>query len=98
MTIGAVVLKEFRSEDGANRVSKLVKIYDLLKRKGVPNVDTLERSSTGTQGRCPYVHLSPVGLDTLPQSGSESFDAIVCVLQALTVRYACLYIYPLTSL
>ena len=87
MTIDALVKKEFRSGDGANRVSKLVNIYNLLERKGVLNVDTLVSFSAQTQDCFPHVYLSPVGLDTVPQSGSESFDAIVCVLVALKVRY-----------
>jgi len=73
--------------DTADCVSKLVNIYALLKLKEVPNVDTLERSNTKTEGRSPRVYLSPVGLNRVPQSGPEVFDAIVCVLEALKVRY-----------
>jgi len=85
MTIGDFVRKEFRGVDATDRVSKLVSIYGLLKLKEVPNVDGLERSKT--EGRFPRVYLSPVGLDRVPQSGPEVFDAVACVLEALEVRY-----------
>ncbi|PVF91819.1 hypothetical protein CPB86DRAFT_270995 [Serendipita vermifera] len=81
MSISAVVRKEFRHTDAVERVSKLVKIYDLLKFKGVPNVDTL--ISSDTEHDHPHVYLSPVGIETLPKSGSEAFCAVVCVLEAL---------------
>jgi hypothetical protein len=84
MTIGAVVKKEFRHPDAAARVRKLVEIYELLKLKQVPNVDTLDRAEIREE--YPYVLLSPVGCDVSPSSGSEAFNAVVCVLQALKVR------------
>jgi len=80
-----VVKKEFKSSDAVERVNKLVAIYQLLKHKGVPNVDTLDKHNI-THDR-PYVQLSPVGIDTSPNSGLESFDAVCCVLQALKVCY-----------
>ena len=80
-------MKEFRHEDAADRVSKLVDIYDLLKLKNVPNVDTLKLFNKNTERYFPYVHLSPVGVDTTPQCASEAFYVLVCVLEALKVRY-----------
>jgi hypothetical protein len=91
INIGAVVRKEFRHEDALARVSKLIEIYDLLKSKQVPNVDTLDRAETVDDGKTeefyPHVQLSPVGCDVAPKSGSEAFDAVACLLQALKVRY-----------
>ena len=88
MTIGSVVKKEFRHTDAADRVYKLVGIYNLLKRKNVPNVDTLVSFNIEPEeNQYPYVHLSPVGVDAMPHSGAEAFDAVVCVLEALKVRY-----------
>jgi hypothetical protein len=84
MTIGAVVRKEFKHADAVKRVSHLVEIYELLKLKKVPNVDTLQ--SFDIKSANPHVYLSPVGIDTLPESGLEAFDAVFCVLQALKVR------------
>jgi hypothetical protein len=85
MTIGAVVKKEFKHPDAVARVSKLIDIYKLLKLKQVPNVDALDHAETAAEH--PYVLLSPVGCDASPNSGSEAFNAVVCVLQALKVRY-----------
>jgi hypothetical protein len=84
MTIGAVVKKEFRHPDAATHVSKSIEIYNLLKVKQVPNVDILDHAEIREE--CPYVLLSPVGCDVSPNSGSEAFNAVVCVLQALKVR------------
>ena len=82
LSIGAkVVMKQFLGDDATRRISHLTKIYQLLKDKGVPNVDTLESSQDDR------IFLSPVGLDVLPKSGSEAFDAIVGVLNALKVCY-----------
>jgi hypothetical protein len=85
LNIGAVVRKEFRHPDAVARVSKLIEIYKLLKFKQVPNVDTLEHAET--REHYPYVVLSPVGYDVPPSSGSEAFNAVVCVLEALKVRH-----------
>ena len=87
MIIGATVQKEFRSEDSADHVSHLVKIYNLLKWKRVLNVDELVSSSTQTEDSHLHIYLKPVGLHTAPQSGSESFSVIYCVLVALKVCY-----------
>ncbi|PVF98299.1 hypothetical protein CPB86DRAFT_733261 [Serendipita vermifera] len=72
--------------DAVERVSKLVEIYDLLKSKDVPNVDKLK--SSDIEHDHPHVYLSPVGIDTLPNSGSEAFCAVVCVLEALKVMHS----------
>jgi hypothetical protein len=83
ITIGAVVMKEFEHPDGVARVLNLVKIYQLLKEKRVPNVDALHEYSTEP----PYVMVTPVAMDQTPQSGFEAFNAVVCVLQALKVCF-----------
>ena len=85
VTIGAIVMKEFKHDGAVQRVTKLVEIYDLLKMKGVPNVDTLVKYKL--DGRHPWVHLEPVGIHTLPKSGFECFSAVTCVLKALEVRF-----------
>ncbi len=63
----------------------MVVIYDSLKRKKVPNVDTLDSYNVDVDD--PHVFLSPVGAGVLPESGPEAFSAVVCVLEALKVRY-----------
>jgi hypothetical protein len=85
MTISNVVKKEFIGVNGVQRVSDLITIYDLLKQKGVPHVDTLNSFNLNNDHSC--VYLSPVGIEVFPVSGSEAFSAVVCVLKALKVRY-----------
>jgi hypothetical protein len=85
MSIAAVVRKEFRHPDTVTHVSNLIEIYKLLRLKQVPNVDTLDHAET--QEFYPHVHLSPVGYNAHPQSGSEALIAVVCVLEALKVRH-----------
>jgi len=62
----------------------LIDIYKLLKDKQVPNVDVLCKHYTGPSS--PYVTMTPVGMDAIPKSGIEAFNAVVCILQALMVR------------
>jgi hypothetical protein len=86
VSVGAAVKKRFMQPDAVDRVSKLVEIYDVLKAKQVPNVDTLDQANKAATP--PYVQLSPVGYDVLPNSGSDSFNSVVCVLEALRVRHS----------
>ena len=85
MTIDGVVKKRFMRGDAGQRVSRLEIIYGLLSSKKVPNVDSLV--SCDPNGSPPYVTLSPVGSPGPPDSGAEAFSAVVCVLEALKVRY-----------
>ena len=85
MTIGNVIRKQFMGSDAVQRANQLIEIYKLLKLKGVPNVDTLDGFKP--ESKPTQVFLSPVGTPTLPGSGSEAFDSVVCVLQALKVSY-----------
>ena len=79
ITFGAsTVLKEFMGANAVQRVSDLVAIYNLLKEKEVPYVDTLHSYKLQTD---------PPGVDRFPTSGPEVFNAVVCVLKALKVRY-----------
>ena len=95
MSFGAgSIRKEFWHTDAAARVSKLVDIYKLLESKQVPNVDNLDHFEIGGN-HPPHVHLSPLGIDRLPESGSESLDVVVCVLEALKVRYGVFHIHHL---
>jgi hypothetical protein len=86
MTIGGnVIRKEFKGTNPIQHISGLVKIYKLLKKKGVPHVNTL--FSSNLESNPPHIYLSLVGDDRLPTSGSEAFNAVVCVLKALKVHY-----------
>ena len=80
-----VVFKEFRGANGAQCVTRLITIYGLLTSKRVPHVDTLVEYNL--QHGYPSVQLEPVGVAGLPDSGSQAFCAVVCVLKALQVRY-----------
>jgi hypothetical protein len=85
LTIGAAVKKEFMHSDGVARVLKLVDIYKLLEEKVVPNVDALRNYSR--EPPCPYVMVTPVGIDEYPESGIDAFAAVACILEALKVRF-----------
>jgi hypothetical protein len=67
-------------------IQRLTRVYDLLKSKGVPNVDCLEMSHV-ERGRNPtaFAYLGPKGISTLPKSIGQVFDAIGCILEALVV-------------
>ena len=85
MTIDDVVKKRFMRDDAGQRISHLEIIYGLLSSKKVPNVDSLV--SCDSHSSPPHVNLSPVGSPGPPDSGAEAFSAVVCVLEALKVRY-----------
>jgi len=85
MYIHDVVFKVFEGDNGTQRVASLIAIYELLTLKCVPHVDTLVGSNL--QDGCPSVQLKPVGVAGLPDSGSQAFRAVVCVLKALQVHY-----------
>ena len=61
ITIGAsIILKEFKSANAVWRVSDLVAIYNLLKKKEVPQVDSLRTFKL--ESNPPHVYLEPVVL------------------------------------
>lgn len=85
MIIGAVVQKQFMRprREVIHCVTHLVDIYNVLAQKQVPNVDTLVEFNVDVNH--PYVVTEPVGIDQFPESGTELFNAAVCVLEALQV-------------
>lgn len=88
MIIGAVVQKQFMRprREVIHCVTHLVDIYNVLAQKQVPNVDTLVEFNVDVNH--PYVVTEPVGIDQFPESGTELFNAAVCVLEALQVMHA----------
>ncbi|CAB4382106.1 unnamed protein product [Rhizophagus irregularis] len=77
----AQVLKVlYNDDDVKNRIQKLVNLYEKLEKKGVPNIDHLD--CYNKEGD--IVYLSPKGLKVVPKNQQELFEAIVCVLEALT--------------
>ena len=95
ITIGGAAKKEFMDADSVTHVRKLVDIYKLLEETQVPNVDALyDYSSSGRP--YPYITVTPVGMDAIPLSGSEAFNAVICILQALKV-YILSYSPPVIS-
>ncbi|KAG8811075.1 hypothetical protein FRC19_004115 [Serendipita sp. 401] len=85
VTIGVAVKKRFTQPDAVNHVLHLEAIYDLLKKKKVPNTDELVNINTTTD---PHIMTKPVGVDCVPRTGAELFQAAICVLQALKVMHA----------
>ena len=73
------------SDDGEERVKHLKAIYTSLISKGVPNVDRLKKVEIQHDIHGPYVDLEPRGIDAGPKSPLDVQNAVVCVLEALTV-------------
>ncbi|CAG8725312.1 10570_t:CDS:2, partial [Dentiscutata erythropus] len=65
------------------RVEKLKNVYNLLKKKGVPNVDNLLQAKN-EKGE---VYLGPKGMSVRPKNQRELLEAIVCILEALVVMH-----------
>jgi hypothetical protein len=90
VTIGAsVIKKKFKQVDGMSHVAHLLIIYDLLKKKKVPNTDELIKVDTNGD---PYILTKPIGEDRPLRTGAELFQATICILNALNVSlifYSC---------
>ncbi|GBC49943.2 crinkler (CRN) family protein [Rhizophagus irregularis DAOM 181602=DAOM 197198] len=80
---GTGVKKTYLFGNIQTRVQKLVNLYEKLVRKEVPNIDHLDcyKKESGS------VHLSPKGLQVVPNNQQELFEAIICVLEALVVLH-----------
>ena len=76
------VKKTFEGPDRDAKLQKLKSVYDILKAKAVPNVDSLSLSfSDDTHGTVAY--LEPRGISTIPINAQEVYEAICCILEAL---------------
>jgi hypothetical protein len=78
---GAGVKKTYLFDNIQERVLKLVNLYEILKKKGVPNTDRLVcyNNESGS------VYLTPKGLQAVPKNQQELLEAIICILEALVV-------------
>ena len=81
---GTNIRKTYHGSDRLTKIQRLAQIYDVLKSKGVPNVDHLASWHVG-KGGDPTAYLEPKGVSTLPKSLEQVFDAIGCILEALVV-------------
>lgn len=84
---GTGVKKTYLFGNIQTRVQKLVNLYEKLVRKEVPNIDHLDcyKKESGS------VHLSPKGLQVVPNNQQELFEAIICVLEALVVSMLAIF-------
>jgi hypothetical protein len=80
------VRKTYRGENGVARVTHLKTIYELLKRKLVPNVDSLCLHKS-KDSSCGIVYLQPRGSNAPPKFVQDVVDAIMCVLEALVIMH-----------
>lgn len=75
------IKKTYHGDLGQKRVRMIKNIYDQLKEKGVPHVDTL------TYEDSPAIYLEPRGIDIKPGNEKALLQAVTCVLQALKVLH-----------
>ncbi|KAF8324425.1 uncharacterized protein EI90DRAFT_3075323 [Cantharellus anzutake] len=80
------IRKFYRIEDEL-KISFLESIYDKLKAKGVPNVDTLTRIEMSHPEHGCFVELAPRGDPSGPESAEDVKNAVICVLEALQVSH-----------
>jgi hypothetical protein len=73
------IRKIYLGDHATEHVRHLENIYNMLQEKRVPNVDRLTHSFDTT------VYLEPKGVGVQPSNENEILEAIICVLQALTV-------------
>jgi len=82
---GKNVKKTFEGPDRYARLQKVKSVYDILKAKAVPNVDSLSLSfSDDTHGT--VVYLEPRGIGVAPMDAREVYEAVCCILEALVVN------------
>jgi hypothetical protein len=80
-----MIQKRYTQDNGGAYVRHLVGIYDLLKRKNVPNVDQLEQYFIDDADRGSVVYLGPKGINNVPRRANEVAEAVICILEALVV-------------
>jgi hypothetical protein len=86
VTIGmACVQKKYTMPNRVSRIRHLRNIYDVLKRKNVPNVDNLNLAHDDDKRLGSAAFFSPRGINKPPTTGIEVTQAILCVLNALIV-------------
>ncbi|KAF8330078.1 uncharacterized protein EI90DRAFT_3061505 [Cantharellus anzutake] len=80
------IRKIYRVEDKL-KVSFLESIYNKLKAKGVPNIDTLTRIEMSHPEHGCFVELAPRGDPSGPKSAEDVKNAVICVLEVLQVSH-----------
>ncbi|KAG9294512.1 hypothetical protein G9A89_008622 [Geosiphon pyriformis] len=76
----------YHGPDGEQCTQKLRNIYNMLKNEHVPNVDNLILSYTDNDHGC-VAYLAPKGMSVRPNTQKELLEAIICVLEALSVMH-----------
>ena len=81
---GTSIKKTYHGPDGEQCIQKLWNIYNMLRSEHVPNVDDLILSYTDNDHGC-VAYLAPKGMSVRPNTQKELLEAIICVLEALSV-------------
>ena len=84
--LGWSCVTKIYSVRGPSRISHLRVIYDLLRQKGVPNVDGLLNSYENDPRYGSIAYLQPKGVNRDPTSPQEVRQAVLCLLETLVVR------------
>ncbi|KIM44388.1 hypothetical protein M413DRAFT_24899 [Hebeloma cylindrosporum] len=85
---GKSIKKTFEGPQRYAKLQRLKDVYDLLKAKAVPNVDSISASSSFTDDtHSAAVFLEPRGISTSPSNGLQVIEAICCILEALVVMH-----------
>jgi hypothetical protein len=71
-------VKEFTTPDSRERLDRLCRVYNLLKKKEVPHTDWLVHHKEPATAV-----LAPRGIARLPQTEDELISALICVLECL---------------
>jgi hypothetical protein len=90
--LGLSYITKVYNVDGTSRISHLRAIYDLLRQKAVPNVDSLLNFYADDRQYGSVAYLQPKGMNRAPTSHQEVQQAVLCLLEALVVhiRILCL--------
>jgi hypothetical protein len=84
--LGSSCITKTYNVDGPSRISHLLVIYDLLRQKAVPNVDSLLNFYIDDPHYGSVAYLQPRGVNRAPTSHQEVQQAVLCILEALVVR------------
>lgn len=83
--LGSSLVTKIYNVDGPSRISHLRAIYDLLRHKAVPNVDSLVNFHTDDAHYGSVAYLQPKGVNRAPTSPQEVQQAVLCLLETLVV-------------
>ena len=84
--LGSCRITKTYNVDGPSCISHLRAIYNLLRQKAVPNVNSLLNFYINDPQYGSVAYLQPKGVNRAPTSHQEVQQAVLCLLEALVVR------------